>query len=248
MMQVVLTTSLKELKDAIGWVAAFVGAAIGKVLGAAAIIPTVFAFAAYFLSNWMDKKIRGSGRTWGGWGQDQDLGSAFTMAMSIEAGHILWVLLGLGLALAGVRAAIQVEPVVYLEALVFVALSATFCVWPRWWSAIALCAFNVGMIYGISQAMDQIAGFPTKTRELIEAGYISHSLFHALGGIAVSWFAALQAWRNIKSGRQWWQLMARPARETSAEARLEQLASLRGRDLISNDDYEAKKAEILRQL
>jgi uncharacterized RDD family membrane protein YckC len=194
-----------------GLIGGAVGMAFSKVLGMTIVIPIVFSAIGYFIAARLDKRLQAVNQTFGGFGTTDSSSDTFRFTVAVDFGHFCWGLLGVGLMLSGVNTQIQLDVLDYLALGVYFGLFITFCIKPCWWSILLLLLYNAVSIIGISQVMDQLDGFPQKTREALERGYITHIIFHGLGALLVGWYCVLRirlvdpnvaVWKNwVSSGK-----------------------------------------------
>jgi len=229
-------------------------------LGVTFAIPAASALFAFFLLKYADKKLKAKGASFGGLGTTYPGNTPYKGLLALEFGHFLWAVSGifLYLSVASTSTEIQLNASTFIELGGFLAMVVFFLVKPNWLSILLLFAYHCYAIYGTALAAldlneSGLSGFSRATQDTLERAYTTHTLFHGMALFGLAWlsYALLTKDRSIVAILK--SVVAKLTPEAASgkadtHERLTKLRELHGSGLISESDFEKKKAEILNDL
>jgi hypothetical protein len=238
--------------DAAGISAALIGAGISKVLGMALLIPTVFGFLSFFVLRYVDKVLRKRNKAFGALGTRYPENFPVRELFAVEFGHLLWGVVGVCIFLSGaVKTDYELDASNFAEAAIFLALVLFLFAKPNWLGIALLASYHCAAIVSISRQLESLSG-NYAIRAPLEKGFLTHILFHGLAIFMLAWlsYALLSKGRTLSDTVKSFirRQTAFPAPAADAHTRLTRLQELRNGGLISEADFERKKAEVLRDL
>lgn len=232
-------------------IAGIVALASAIALGVTLLIPVFFSWLAYLAAARLDKRLLSTGQTFGGFGKSDSSAETFRLAVATEVGHLALGIVSIGLSLSGLTSALQpgTGVLIFVELGVFLALVIAFVAKPSSWSILLLCIYHIICVANMSRLLGQLPDLSQQLEDALIRSYSTHIIFHGAALLLIGWYSFVR----VKLGDTRiaiWRTSAANAATSSASPpeRLAQLSMLRAQGLITDSDYEAKKADILREL